>query len=61
MVVPSPAVTTVVIVFAPTVKGIFAEADPDVTAVPFTVMVEVGSLAVGVTVTDVVALLTLAV
>ncbi len=45
-------------VFVPTAKGILAEAVPDITAVPLTVTVEVGTLVVGVTVTDATALLT---
>ena len=47
-----------VIVFAPTDKGMAADADPEVTVVPFTFTVAVGSTVVGVTVTDVVALVT---
>jgi hypothetical protein len=39
VVVPSWAVTTTVIVFAPTFKEMDPDADPDVTAVPLTVIV----------------------
>ena len=46
-------------VFDPYAKGMAADAVPDTTAVPFTVTVAVGSVVVAVTVTDVVALLTL--
>jgi len=54
---PFWAVTTVVIVVAvPDVKAIAPDAVPDVTVTPFTFMVAVGSAAVGVTVTDAVAL-----
>ena len=53
--------TIVVIVFGPIASGIPDEAVPDATAVPFTVMEAVGSVTVGVTVTEVVALLTVAV
>ena len=59
--VAAPSVTTVVMVFCPTVNGMAADAVPDVTAVPFTVIVAAPSLAVGVTVMDVVALVSLAV
>ena len=61
MVTPSVAVTMVVMVFGPTTKGILADAVPELTAVPFTVTVAVASLVVGVTVIEVMALLTLAV
>ena len=61
MVTPSCAVTTTVIVFAPIDKGMAAEAVPDVTAVPFTVKVAVGSTVEASTLTDVVALVTRAV
>ena len=53
VVTPSWAVIKVVIVFAPTLSAIGAEALPDVTGTPFTVMVAVASLAVGITCTDV--------
>ena len=42
------------IVFTPGDNGMFADADPDATVVPFTFIVAAGSLAVGVSVTDVV-------
>ena len=58
MVVPSCAVTTVVNVFGPTVKGRLADGDPDLTATPLTVMVAFGSALSGVKVTDVTPLLT---
>lgn len=58
VVFPSCAVTTVVIVLVPTTKGMAADAAPDFIAVPFTVMLAVESLAVGVILTDAVALLT---
>jgi len=61
VVVPSCAVTIVVIVFVPIFRLIEPDALPLVTAFPFTVTVEVGSFVVGVTVMLVVALLTLAV
>lgn len=48
-------------VFAPINKGIAAEAVPDVARAPFTVNVAVGSAVVASTLTDVVALVTLAV
>ena len=50
VVVPSCAVTSVVIVLAPTFRLIAPEAVPEVTATPFTCIVAVESLAVGVTV-----------
>ena len=58
MVVPSCAVTTVVIVLAPTDNVILPEAEPLVTTVPFTFTVALAWLTVGVTVIVVVALLT---
>ena len=61
VVVPSCAVTTTVIVFGPTAKGMALYAVPLVTAFPFTVTVALASEVVGVTVILVVALLTLAV
>ena len=61
MVVPSLAVTFTLILLLPTTNGKLAEADPEVTAVPFTVMVAAGSLVVGVTVTEVIVLATLTV
>ena len=50
VVVPSCAVTTVVMVFAPTERAIAPDALPEATVVPFTVMVAVASATVGVTV-----------
>ena len=50
VVVPSCAVTTVVMVFGPTFSVIGPEAVPELTAAPFTVIVAVASLAVGVNV-----------
>ena len=55
VVVPSCAVTTVVMVFEPWFKVITPDAEPDVTVVPLTITVAVGSLVVGVIVTDAVA------
>ncbi len=55
MVVPSWAVTTTVIVFAPTLSAMGADAEPDVVVVPFTLTVALASVTVGVTVTDEVA------
>ena len=52
VVVPLEAVTTVVIAFNPTISGMLAEAVPDATAVPLTVMVDVAAAAVGVTVME---------
>ena len=49
---PFWAVIIVVIVFVPTAKAIDPDAVPEATAVPFTVIVAVGSLAVGVAVND---------
>ena len=56
-VVPSWAVTTVVMVLLPTFKATFL-AVPLVVGVPFTVMVALALLAVGVTSTDVTLLAT---
>ncbi len=53
--VPSCAVTTVVIVFEPIARLIGGDAEPLLTIVPLTVTVAVPSLTVGVTVTLVVA------
>ena len=53
--VASCAVTTTVIVLEPTVSEIDPDAEPDVTAVPLTVMVAFAWVRVGVTVIDVVA------
>ena len=58
---PLAAVTTTVIMLLPTLKEIDPDADPDVTAVPLTVIVAPESLLVGVTVMDVMALPTEAV
>ena len=49
VVVPSAAVTTTLIVFGPTARGILADAVPEATAIPFTVRVAVASLVVGFT------------
>ena len=51
-VTPSEAVTTTEIVFAPTDKGICPDNDPEVTAVPFTLMVDPALPAVGLTNTE---------
>ena len=59
--VPSCAVTTVVIVFVPTFRFIAPDADALATVVLFTFIVAFASETVGVTVMLVVALLTLAV
>lgn len=48
----------VVMVLGPTTKAMLPDAVPEVTAIPFTVTVAVASAVVGVTFTDVVALLT---
>ena len=48
MVVPSCAVTTVVMAFGPTFNIIGPDAVPDVTVVPFTVTVDVFTVVVGV-------------
>ena len=61
VVVPSCAVTTVVMVLLPTARAIEPDAEPLVTVLPFTVTVAVASLVVGVTVMLAVALGTLAV
>ena len=61
MVMPSGAVTMADMVLAPVFNVIVADGLPDVMAVPLTVTVDVGSLVVGVTVMDVVALGTLTV
>ena len=58
VVTPSWAVTLVVNVLCPTTKAILPDAVPELTVVPFTVTVAVASAVVGVTFTDVVALLT---
>jgi hypothetical protein len=58
VVVPSCAVTTVVIVLAPTFKLMLPLALPDATAVPLTVTVALAWLTVGVTVIDETALAT---
>jgi hypothetical protein len=51
----------VVMVLAPTPKAMLPDAVPDVTATPFTFTVALASFTVGVMVTPVVALLTVAV
>ena len=61
MVVPSCAVTTVVIVLLPTARLIAPLALPEATVTLFTFTVAWGSATVGVTVKLVVALLTVAV
>ena len=61
VVIPSCAVTTVVMVLGPKFKLIGADAVPDETTEPFTFIVAVGSATVGVTVTEVTALATLSV
>ena len=58
VVMPSCAVTTVVIVLLPTFSAIGAEVFPPASAVPFTVNVALGSAVAGVIVTEAVALLT---
>jgi hypothetical protein len=57
-VVPFSAVTTTVIVFDPTFRDIGPDAEPDVTDVPFTVMVAFSWDLVGVTVIEVTELAT---
>ena len=52
VVVPSEAVTVMLIVFTPTDKAIGADAVPDATIALFTSIVAFGSAAVGVTVID---------
>ena len=59
--VPSCAVTTVVIALVPTLSVIAPLAVPDTTVVPLTFIVAVASVTVGVTVIEVVAFVTLAV
>ena len=61
MVVPSCAVTTVVIVLVPTEREIDPLATPDAMVVPLTLTVAAASVTVGVTVIEVVAFVTLAV
>ena len=61
VVVPSCAVTTTVIMLLPTFSEIEPEAEPEVTAVPLTVIVALAWVRVGVTVIEVVALATEAV
>jgi hypothetical protein len=61
VVVPSWAVTTVVIVLLPTLSAIAPEALPLVVATPLTVTLALPLVSVGVTVSEVVALPTLAV
>ena len=57
LIVPSCSVTWTIIVFEPDDKVILPDALPDVTLIPFTVIVAKGSDAVGVTVIEVVPLL----
>ena len=52
VVTPSCAVITVVITLGPTDNAMFPEGVPDVTAMPFTVIVAVGSFAAAITCTD---------
>ncbi|MNR52425.1 hypothetical protein D3C85_1722710 [compost metagenome] len=61
VVVPSSAVTTVVIVLLPTLKPMASDAAPLATAVPFTFIVALLSDTVGVTVILLTPLATLAV
>ena len=62
VVTPSAPVTTIGIALGPTFKDCGADADPDVTVTPLTFMVAVELVGrVGVTVTDVVALVAVAV
>ena len=57
MVVPSGDVTTVLmVVVVPSVKATGPDAVPEATGTPFTVTVALGSIVVGVTVTDATAL-----
>jgi hypothetical protein len=55
VVVPSPAVTTVLMVLVPISKAILAEADPLVTVTPFTFMLAVPSDWMGVRVIELLA------
>ena len=52
LVTPSCAVITVVIVFAPILSGIACDNTPELTALPLTMMVAVGSVVAAVTCTD---------
>ena len=52
VVTPSCAVSTIVTVFEPTFSAIACEAVPDVAALPFTVIVAVGSFAAAITCTE---------
>lgn len=61
VVTPSCAVTTVVMVLAPVFKAMAPEELPESIVAPFTVTVAVGSAVVGITVTEVTVLATLAV
>ena len=61
VVVPSCAVTTVVMVLVPVLSDIDWLAVPDVTAIPFTVTVAVASVSVGVILILLVVLITLSV
>jgi hypothetical protein len=58
MVVPSCAVTTMLIAFGPTASVMAGDADPEATVTVFTFIVALALVAVGVTVNDAVALLT---
>ena len=58
VVVPSCAVTTMVTVLLPTLSEIDPEAEPEVTAVPLTVIVAFAWVRVGVTVIEVTELAT---
>jgi len=58
---PSRAVTTVLIMFKPTDKGISHDSVPEATIVPFTVIVAVVSPVLGVMVTAVTELFTVVV
>ena len=51
----SSAVTTVVMVLMPVLRGITPDAVPEATATPFTFMVAVPEVAVGVTLIELVA------
>ena len=57
-VIPVWAVTMVLMMVWPTAKVIAPDAAPEITGVPLTVTVAVGSCVTAVTVTDAVALLT---
>ena len=62
VVTPSGAVTTMGIVFDPTLNAMGADADPDIVVDPFTIIVELAPwVAVGVTVMELTPFKTLAV